>query len=171
MKDDPFTIGTAAFQACMQTFEKGGANFRYFSVAMQNFARWHSLTFILSNSKWHPTKVCLWLRSISRPQHLIRKLWCTKVEIEIAMQSYFYLLDQIDIWWMNWKELCIWMKTQKRIIEIGSKLKKLWVVKNVYHWYLFATPFSLFWQKHVLHCKNINLLISKQFNKYTWTSL
>ena len=32
--------------------------------------------------------------------------------------------------------------------------------------YLFVTYVSLFWQKHVLHCKNINLLISKQLNGF-----
>ena len=43
-------------------------------LAMQNLARWRSLTFVFNNSKWHPAKLCLRLRSISRPQHLIRKL-------------------------------------------------------------------------------------------------
>ena len=43
-------------------------------IAMQNLARWRSLTFVFNNSKWRPAKLCLRLRSISRPQHLIRKL-------------------------------------------------------------------------------------------------
>ena len=46
-------------------------------------------------------------------------------------------------------------ESTKRIFEIGSKVKKLCDVKHVYRWYLFVTSFSLFWQKHVLHCKNI----------------
>ena len=100
--------------------------------------------------------------------------------VPLAMQSYFYLLARIDIriridyWWnaettiihqeiwcMNWKELCIWMKTQK---EFWKSVKKLRDVKHLYRWYLFGTYFSLFWQKHVLHCRNINILISKRFN-------
>ena len=54
----------------------------------------------------------------------------------------------------------------KRIYEIGLKVKKLKDVKHIYHWYLFATSFSLFQQKHVLHCKNINILISRRFNDF-----
>ena len=54
----------------------------------------------------------------------------------------------------------------KRIFEIGSKVKKLWDIKHVYCWYLFVTFFSLFSQKHVLHRKNINLLISKRLNGF-----
>ena len=83
--------------------------------------------------------------------------------LEVAMRSYFYLLARIDIWCMNWKELGIWIKTQKEFLK---SVKKLWNVKHVYCWYLFETSFSLLWQKHVLHCKNINLLISKWFNGF-----
>ena len=39
------------------------------------------------------------------------------------MQSYFYLLARIDILCMNWKELCIWMKTQKEFLKSVQKLK------------------------------------------------
>ena len=53
-------------------------------VAMQNLARWRSLTFVLSNSKWRLAKLYLQLQSISRPQHLIRRLWCTKVKVETS---------------------------------------------------------------------------------------
>ena len=49
----------------------------------------------------------------------------------VAMQSYFYLRARIDICCMNWKELCIGMKTQKIIFEIGSKVKQLWML-NMY---------------------------------------
>ena len=41
----------------------------------------------------------------------------------VAMQSYFYLLARIDIWGMNWKGLCIWMKTQKWFLKSVQKLK------------------------------------------------
>ena len=54
-------------------------------VAIQNLARWRSLTFVFNNSKWRPAKLCLRLRSISRVQHLIRKLWCTKVKVETSL--------------------------------------------------------------------------------------
>ena len=56
----------------------------------------------------------------------------------------------------------------KQIFEMGSKVKKLWDVKHVhvYRWYLFVISFSLFRQKHVLYCKNINLLISKRLNGF-----
>ena len=54
-------------------------------LAMQNLARWRSLTFVFNNSKWRPAKLCLRLWSISRPQHLIRKLWCTKVKVDTSL--------------------------------------------------------------------------------------
>ena len=109
-------------------------------------------------------RVC-YVQSLLWAEFVMRRVDPIPVEMTKVSNAKLFLFAGPKWYLMHELERAMYLnENTKTIFEIGSKVKKLWDVKHVYRWYLFVTSFSLLWQKHVLHCKNINLLISKRLN-------